>query len=297
MDTPTPAELRAFDATAHMLSMSKAAKQLGLRQPTISAHIASLEQRFGVELFHRRGRGLALTEFGYMLREVTSRIHQAEEHAVQLMTSAKCQYLGLVRISAIGPYNVTPIIKAFRHQYPAVQINITMCDSRTIVRRVLDFADDVGLPLRRVDDDRIHCEPYRRQRLVVFAHRDHPLARRRDLSIKDLAGQEFIMREEGSQTRAIVEAGLAAAGVRVRHSLEIGSREGVREAVAQGLGLGVVSENAFTLDNRIVPLNIDGFELYTHVHLVCLAERRNAPLINRFFATANQVSALLKSPT
>ena len=85
MGVSSSAELRAFEATARTGSMSGAARLLGLSQPTISAHIASLEQRFGVELFHRRGRGVVLTEFGALLHEATHRIRRAEEEAELLL--------------------------------------------------------------------------------------------------------------------------------------------------------------------------------------------------------------------
>jgi DNA-binding transcriptional ArsR family regulator len=88
------AELRAFDATARSGSMSAAAKLLGLRQPTVSAHIASLERNYGVELFHRRGSRIELTGFGAMLREVTHRIFRGEEQAAALLLGARSSYEG-----------------------------------------------------------------------------------------------------------------------------------------------------------------------------------------------------------
>jgi len=81
---------------------------------------------------------------------------------------------------------------------------------------------------------------------------------------------------------------LAAAGVRVKSSLEMGSREAVREAVAQGLGLGVVAQTAFVADSRLVVLPIRDMALSTHVHVICLAERRSAPLISNFLAVVKE---------
>lgn len=286
MGVSSSAELRAFEATARAGSMSAAARQLGLSQPTVSAHIASLEQRFGVELFYRRGRGVVLTEFGALLHEATHRIRRAEEEAELLLLSARSQYQGHLRLGAIGPYNVLPMLRRFRAACPKVQVSVRMGDSRAVLRGVLDLEHDVGILLHAVDDARVHCLPYRRQPLVVLAPRAHPLAARGQISLADLHGQEFVLREAGSGTRAVFEAGLAAAGVQVRCALVMGSREGVKEAVAQGLGLGVVAATAWVPDDRVVALPVQPADLATHVHVVCLKDRLQASLIQRFLQAA-----------
>ncbi len=97
------------------------------------------------------------------------------------------------------------------------------------------------------------------------------------------------MREVGSTTREVFEKGLAQAGVDVEIALEIGSREAVREAVAQGLGLGVVADTAYVADPRLVPLPIDGAGLHTHSHVICLAERRLVPLIASFLGIVEEI--------
>jgi aminoethylphosphonate catabolism LysR family transcriptional regulator len=282
MDISSSAELKAFDATARTGSMSAAARLLGIRQPTISAHIAGMEKRFGVELFVRRGRGVELTAFGRALHEISNRIYQGEQQAALLLLSARSQYEGHLKISAVGPYNVLPMVTRYRAMLPRIRLAISVGDSRQIVDSILDHRADVGVMLHAVDDPRVHCIPYRRQALIVFASVSHPLANRTTMTLSDLVGQEFVMREQGSQTRSIFESGLAVADVQVRSSLEVGSREAVREAVAQGLGLGVVAQTAFVADSRLVVLPIRDMTLSTHVHVICLVERRSAPLIASF---------------
>jgi LysR family transcriptional regulator, low CO2-responsive transcriptional regulator len=287
MDLSSSAELRAFDATARSGSMSAAARLLGIRQPTISAHIAGLEKRFGVELFVRRGRGVELTTFGEALHEVSNRIYRAEQQAALLLLSARSQYEGHLKVSAVGPYNVLPMVKRYRALFPKIRLAISVGDSRQIVESILNHRDDVGVLLHAVNDERVHCVPFRRQALVVFAAVTHPLANRKNITLCDLEGYEFVLREQGSQTRSVFESGLAAAGVGIRSSLEMGSREAVREAVAQGLGLGVVAQTAFAPDARLVLLPVIDMNLSTHVHVICLAERHSAPLIAGFLAVVD----------
>jgi LysR family transcriptional regulator, low CO2-responsive transcriptional regulator len=294
MDTSSSAELRAFDATIRTGSMSAAAKLLGIRQPTISAHIACLERQFGVDLFVRDGRGLRATEMAHRLYEITNRIYRAEEDAALLLASVRSHYEGSLRICAIGPYNVVPMIAAFRAQYPLIRIAVAIGDSKRVVERVTTHQDDVGVLLHAVDSPTVHCVAYRHQPLVIFAPTSHPLARTPEISVHDLSGQEFVLRERGSQTRTVFEAGLATAGVRIRCAVEMGSREAVREAVAQGLGLGVVAQTAFVADQRLVPLNIRDLSLATHVHVIVLQERRADALVAGFLAIVD--NARLRLP-
>jgi aminoethylphosphonate catabolism LysR family transcriptional regulator len=279
----TSSELRAFSAAARLGSMSAAARELALTQPTVSAHVAALERRFGVELFFRKGRRIELTEFGESLHEITHRMFSAEHDAMALLHQARSEYCGRLRLCAVGPYNVTPLIRQYRACWPRVQIAVAISDSAEIVRRVLDHQGDIGMPLQAVEDPRLHCEPYRRQALVIFGPREHPLLRQRSvLGVEDLHGQEFVLREPGSSTRRAFEATLAQAGVAVRCAVQMGSREAVREAVAQGLGLGVVAELAYVADARLAVLPIRHASLYTHPHLICLKDRLSTRLIANF---------------
>lgn len=287
-------QLKAFDATARLGSMSAAARVLGLTQPTVSAHIARLEAHHGLELFFRRGQRIELTDFGRLLHDTTKRIFRAEEDAWALLASARNRYRGRLTLCAVGPYNVTPMLKHFRARWPWVDLVVTLGDSRQIVEQILDYQGDLGVLVHAVDDPRIHCVPFRRQPLVVFARHDHALSGREGLRLRDLEGQEFVVRESGSTTRRVFEQQLARVNVRVRVAVEIGSREAVREAVAEGLGLGVVAKPAYVPDARLVRLEIADLDAWTHVHVICLSDRRTVPLIAGFLSIVGDLARELQ---
>lgn len=280
------AALKAFDATARAGSMTAAARALGLQQPTLSAHIQRLEQAHGVELFRRRGRRLELTDFGRSLLEHTRRVFSAEEDAHALLLAAQNRHAGRLVIHAIGPYNLVPILRVFSQRHPRVSLVVRVGDSRTIASRILDHQGDVGVVLNPVDDPALACVEHRRQPLVVFAAAGHPLARRAALHMADLHEQRFVIREEGSTTRKVFEDAMRRRGLRFQVAVEMGSREAVREAVAQGMGLGVVAGPAYVADARLVRLPVLDSDMATHVHLVCRHERRPSPLVSAFFEIA-----------
>jgi LysR family transcriptional regulator, low CO2-responsive transcriptional regulator len=121
-----------------------------------------------------------------------------------------------------------------------------------------------------------------------MAPRSHPLAARRGVKLRDLGGQPFIMCEQGSTTRGVLEHALSKSGVRV--VVEIGSRESIREAVAAGIGLGAVSEIAFIPDFRMVAHPIERADVFTYAHMICLSERRDARVIAAFLAEARSMA-------
>lgn len=287
--------LKAFDTAARLGTLSAAARALGLQQPTLSAHVSRLEREYGVELFYRRGRRLELTAFGSTLRECTHRLFSAEVDAQNMLAAVSGRLGGHLRLRAVGPYNVMPMIRAFRETWPHVGIAVAVGDSRQIVDDIRDYQGDIGVLVHGVDDPSLYCMPYRRQALVIFASASHPLAARQGLTLRDLHQQAFVLREEGSTTRRVFEQTMQAAGLSFRMAVEMGSREAVREAVAQGLGLGVVADAAYVADARLRVLRVAGFDATTHVHLICRSERRQVPLIAAFFDTAARLRGLSPS--
>lgn len=280
------AQLRAFHHAAREGSMMAAARVLRVSQPTVSALVARLEREHRAELFFRRGRRLELTALGNQLLDVTYRLFELEQEAADLLVGERDMRRGQLRISAVGPFNVMPILAAFLQRFPGIRVRMNVGDSHEVVQRILGYNSDVGVLVHAERDPRLHLLPLRKQRILIMAPRSHPLARRRGVRLEDLAGQPFIVREQGSTTREVLEQALSEARVRVRVVVEIGSRESIREAVAAGIGLGAVSEIAFTPDARIVGLPIENAEVCTYSHMICLSERRDARVIGAFLAEA-----------
>lgn len=279
-------ELRAFHYSAKLGSMSLAAKHLNLSQPTISAHIGKLENLYGLELFFRRGRRLLLTEFGLSLAEVTNRMYEAATEALSLLEQGRLSYRGTLRVCAVGPFNVMPIIRKFRDENPDIHVSLVLGDSAQITEQVTNYRCDVGILVHAVNDPKIDCLPYRKQPLVVFSSVNHPLAKRDKCTIHDLQNKNFVLRESGSSTRRVFLEILAIKGISIRCDLEIGSRESLHEAVALDLGLGVVSAMAYRPDPRTTILPIHEPSLHTHVHLISRSDRSASQLISRFKSIA-----------
>jgi aminoethylphosphonate catabolism LysR family transcriptional regulator len=275
-------QLRSFHAVARAGSMTAAARALHVSQPTITAQVKALERAFDVELFVRGGRRLRLTETGQGLYAITQRFLDQEKEAVDFLNQTRELKTGHLRVGAVGPYHATDMLGAFNARYPGVYVSVKIGNSSEVVRGLIDYATDVAVLAHIDPDPRLTAIPYSRHPVVVMAYRGHRLFGRRAIRLRHLAGERMIVREAGSTTRRAFETALAAQGVVPKVVMEIGSREAIREAVAQGIGLGVVSEAEFIPDPRLCAIRVSDAAIYTYAHIVHLTERREARIIRAF---------------
>lgn len=283
--------LRAFYAVAREGGFTRAARALNVTQPTVSGQVKALEEDYGVRLFERRGRRVETTPLGRELFETARRMFDIEEEARDILAAARELRRGHLRVGADGPYHVIPALAAFNRRYPGLDVSLKMGNSDEVLRDLLNYACDVAVLANVAEDARLLAIPLRRDSLVIFVARNHPLARRPAVGLKELDGEAMVMREVGSATRRIFEHALAESGVRPRSVMEMDGRESVREAVAAGLGLGVVSEAEFTPDRRLKALSIGGARLTMTEYVVCLRERRKLKAVGAFVDLAGTLAA------
>lgn len=283
-------QLRSFHAVAAEGSFTAAGGALRIGQPTITRQVKELEEHFGVELFHRRGRKVHLTRTGQAVFEITRRLFSLELEARDVLNSAGGFHSGRLQIGAVGPYDVTEMLARFHEHYPKLSLSVRIANSQELLKGLLDFSTDIAVLAQMESDRRFHTLLYSETPLVVFVNKDHPWATRTSVHLNELAGQKLILREAGSTTRRTLEAALAQGGVTIQPVMDIGSREAIWWAVVQGLGIGVVSEAAYVPHARLKKLRLLDTDVNVCAHVVCLAERCEAPLIKAFLKVATELA-------
>ncbi len=280
------AQLRAFHLVAAAGSFTHAARTAGLAQPTLSAQVRALEAAYGVSLFDRRGRGARLTPLGQSLHRITTQVFAAEEEARMLLAGNRWAVRGHLRVAADSAYHAMPVLAAMRAQHRGLSFELKIDNSANVLSLLQAAAVDVAITAHPVSDPRLAAELLRHDRLVVFLPQGHPWARRKRIRLKDIAGQDLVLRERGSITREVFEARLAELALRPRAIFEVQTREAVREAVAAGFGLGVVFASEMGQDPRFIALAVEDTGLDVAEYAVCQAERRQLALVAQFFAAA-----------
>jgi aminoethylphosphonate catabolism LysR family transcriptional regulator len=268
------AHLRSFHAVATHGSFTRAAESLHVTQPTLSGQVKELEERYGIKLFLRHGRHIELTDIGRSAYSITHLLFRHEEEVEQLFQSARALTTGELLVAADSPYIVTPLLAQFQRLYPGIQISIRYGNSQQLMSWLESRLCDVAfLPNIPQADDRFISIPLEPDKLVVFVNQDHVWSERRSITMEELLEQRIILREKGSRTRSIFEEAVAEAGGQLHDVMEISGREGVREAVAAGFGVGIVAENELVADSRLRPLRVSNAELIHEEYFICLKER------------------------
>ncbi|MFO0755200.1 MAG: LysR substrate-binding domain-containing protein [Byssovorax sp.] len=280
---PSYPQLRAFHAVATAQSFTRAARALGVSQPAVSMQVRALEESYGVELVARARQGAVPTELGRALLDATRPLFALEAEAAELLRKAGALLTGHLQVGADAPFLVVPILAAFRAAHPAVKLSLSLGNSATVLRELLDGHTEVAVLSDRAGDPRLFAVAASRSRQVLLVPRDHPWASRRGVRLRELAGKPMVMREPGSATRRAFERALAAAAIAPDIVMELGSREAVQEAVAAGLGAGVVIEAEHGPDARLATVPLLDADLEHTEHAVCLAERRRLRMVRAFF--------------
>ncbi|MBN8886760.1 MAG: LysR family transcriptional regulator [Rudaea sp.] len=295
-------QLEVFAAVAGEGSVRAAAGKLHLSQPALSMALAELEAQLGVTLFDRQRGRLYLSERG---REALPLAQEILERTVELKRSAQGRsdvLDGELRLGAsntIGNYLVGDLLGAFAAAHPQVSIRLAVGNTDAIVKGVLDHALDLGCVEGAVVHADIEVRPWRDDELVICARPDHALARRKRLAARDFAGARWILREDGSGTRAMTERILASLppGQTV---LELGQSEAIKQAVIAGLGIAVLPAIAVgdaVKAQRLVALPTPFLDLRRRLSWILRRSRYHGALVGAFLDSATRSDmAALKPP-
>ncbi len=250
MNQATLHQLKVFEAAARHSSFTRAAEELFLTQPTVSMQIKQLTKSVGLPLFEQVGKRLYLTEAG---RELFATCRQIFETIAQFeMKVADLQGLkqGQLRLAAIttAKYFIPRLLGPFCQLYPGIEISLQVTNHERILERMLNNLDDLYIMSQVPEHLDVKTQAFLDNSLVVIAPADHPLANQINIPIERLSQEPFIMREPGSGTRRAVQNLLDEHGIKVKVKLELGSNEAIKQAIAGGLGISVLSRHTLLSD-------------------------------------------------
>lgn len=281
-------QLRAFNAVIRTGSYTAAAEHLGVSQPAITAHVRQLEAYYEVDLIRRQGRASVPTELGTQLAQISRELFHYEEKAVDLLAGHKQLKTGTLHIAADGPYEAVPLIAQFQRRHPGVHMNLWIGTTEDVQRAVLEERFDVAIVGHVSSDERLHRVPLDSEDIIVFVHENHPwsLDGRDSVSIQELVGESIIVRERGSTTRLRFDHACKAAGFAPDYVIETTSRETLKEAVAAGLGIGVIAASELRNEARFWPLRVKGADMRFTEEVVCVKRRMDLRLVREFLSIA-----------
>lgn len=271
--------LMTFYEVARQGSITTAARQLRVSQPTVTGRIRQLEDLYGVELFHRRASRVDLSDVGVALMPLAEQIMQCESNADFLLRNAGNLRFGNLRIGATGPYYILRSVAAFRQRYPAIEVSIEIGNSKQMIEALYEYRIDAAVSSHALADERLYRVTLAADPMVVVVHPVHPLARRPRLEVAELATCHLLVREQGSMTREATEAALRATGAALPSHTVIGSREAICEAIRHNLGASVMPMGEVPHDPALTVVPFADHAPVIHEYLYCLKSRRDTRLV------------------
>jgi DNA-binding transcriptional LysR family regulator len=246
----TLTQLSAFLAVVRRGSVTAAAVELVVTQPSVSAAVSALERELGVELTERVGRGLQPTAAGRAYVPYATDVLGLLERGARAAREAAGSEHARLRVSAVttaGEQLAPLLVHAFREQRPEFEVSLDVGNRETVFRRLTDHLVDVAITGRVPDGAGLAGEPFADNEIVLITAPDDPLARRRWVAIGELSSRPWLVREPGSGTRAMSEEFLSGHGV-APEIVTLGSNGAIRAAARAGLGVALISRAAVELE-------------------------------------------------
>lgn len=272
-------QLKLFEAVSRNTSYTRAAEELHLTQPAISIQIKRLENQVGMPLFELVGKKIFPTAAGSGIYEASCDILARVEDLKNTIETLKGAVKGLLRLSVVSTtqYFMPHLLGSFLTEYPDVEPKLTFTNRAEVIQRLYNNEDDFVVMGQIPEDDKLETFPFLENILVPVAHPNHPLAKRKKITLEDLIEERFLERETGSGTRMAFNWMLEKKGLKLEHYMELGSNEAIKQGVMADLGLAVLSLHSIQLEqdaNKLVILNVEGFPIKRRWYAVHLKGKK-----------------------
>jgi len=287
MRNVTLRQMRVFAAVARHLSFTRAARELHLTQPAVSQQVKLLEDEVGLPLFEKLGRKVQLAPAGAELLRYATQTLELMREAAESLAAMRGLKRGVLKLGAVSTakYFAPSLLSAFTPSYPEVTIKFGVGNREEIIAQMAANEIDLvimGRPPRELETNAV---AFAKHPLVIIASPDHPLAAKKRIPLKQLSSEQFLIREEGSGTRASMEHVFRERHVPFRVSMEVSSNETIKQAVMAGMGISFISAHTVGLElaaGKLVCLDIAGLPIVRDWYVMHLRDKHLSPIAAAF---------------
>lgn len=272
-------QLATFRVVAKHCSFVRAAEELHFSQPAVSAQIRQLEESMGVKLFDKIGRKTHLTHAGETLYHYTQQIFTLIDETLETMEALRSPYNGRLSIGAdttVGTYVVPTLLGKFHHLYPDVEIALEVFNRVHLLNSLVSNDIDMAIMGKIPSEIPVFSASFAPNELVLIAAPTHRLAGCVRVPFGEMAREYFLLREVGSGTRAALVEAFQDAGLPLLVSMQVGNNSAIKQGVAAGLGIALISRVAIDMEletKRLVMLDVEGFPIMRQWYLIHLKDK------------------------
>ncbi len=292
-------QLRLFEAVARNNSFTRAAEELHVVQPTVSAQIKQLTNMIGLPVFEQVGKKIFLTDAGKELYKTIRELFDTWDRFEMTIANLKGAKAGRLRVTIVttAKYFIPRLLGPFCQHYPGIDVSLEIVNRDQALERLLENLDDLyimGVPPEHLAIEKV---PFLQNPLVVIAPKGHELAGKRRVTLARLAKERFIMREKGSGTRIATEEFFSKRKVTLSVKMELSNNEAIKWAVAGGMGLSILSQHALMLEpmqDKIAVLDIEGFPIIRSWHIVYPSGKQLSVVAGTFFEYLKEEAEMIQ---
>ena len=264
-------QLEVFETITRLGSFTRAAEELCVTQPTVSMQIKNLTDAIGLPLFEQIGKKMYLTEAGRELHQACLGIFEHLTQFEMIAADMKGLKAGKLRLAVVttAEYFAPRLLGMFCQQYPEIEVSLEVSNRKHILDRLANNMDDLYILDLPPKSEEVKVQSFLQNPLVVLASVNHPLAKEKKITLKRIAEEPFIFRENGSGTRIETESFFTKQNLKLKTKMTLGSNEAIKQAMLGGLGVSVLSRHTLTLDShkdQLVVLDVKGFPINCQWH-------------------------------
>jgi DNA-binding transcriptional LysR family regulator len=293
-------QLEILQAIAETGSFTASGRKLHVSQSAISRQVLLLEEELGEPLFLRVGRQVRMTPAAETLVQLGQRVFQDLRDTVGTITDRTQQLKGTLRLSGgmtVCLYVFPPLLKHLRRVHSHLDVRLTVATAGQSVQQIRDGRVDAGLLTLPVEGADLITVPVLHEELLLVTTPTHALARRRRIGPKDLAGQPFVLFEQGSATRKVIDRFFTTENLEPTIVMDTENVEIIKAMVKTGLGIGIVPYQAVAREVRAGQFfcaRIDGHELVRETGWVYARANRVPRMIHELLASFESVKGRLR---
>lgn len=272
-------QLKVFAAVAKYLSFTRAAEELCLTQPAVSMQVKQLESQLEVALFEHIGKRIFLTAAGEEVYHYSRSIGQQLEEMQTVLANLKGLERGRLKlaVASTANYLAPTLLGSYCKRFPGITVSLDVTNRETLLNRLSENEVDMVIMGKPPVDMDLEAHAIMENPLVVVAPPEHPLAKEKNIPLKRLAEEVFLVRESGSGTRIAMERFFDQQGASITTGMEVSSNEAIKQGVQAGLGLGLLSKDTVEMEltlGRLVTLDVEHFPILRYWYVVHRAGKR-----------------------
>ncbi|MBR7801566.1 LysR family transcriptional regulator [Undibacterium sp. FT137W] len=281
-------QLRVLLAVAECRNITAAAHACHITQPTVSMQLKALAEEFGLPLHEVVGKQVYLTSAGEAVVQSALLLEKEMNYLEQTLNALKGHTKGQLRVAVVSTakYFVPRMLGNFCKQYPEIDIAFEVLNRDGVVNRLKANADDLYIMSMPPSDMDLERHQFMENPLVLIAPLDHRFASRKRIKLDQIENEQFVLREAGSGTRMACNRFFEAHQLKPKIRLELGSNEAIKQAVAGGLGIAVISRHALNhqpASEGLVVLPVAEFPIHSNWWIIYPQGKRLSPIASVFF--------------